>query len=204
MWLRRLLRGSPRLPKGMKIYPAVIWTLGHSTLSMEAFINLVRAHQLEAIADVRLMPGSRRYPHFNRETFSASLHKVDIEYAHFPELGGRRKPRPDSPNNAWRHEAFRGYADHMETPEFARGMEKLLRLANAKRVAIVCAEAVWWQCHRRLLADWFKANGTEVLHVLSEKKAEPHPLTTPASIIDGQLSYRLPRADATHAELPLT
>src|ERR1044071_5831553 len=126
--------------------PQRIWTIGHSTHAMDAFLGLLGAHKIEAVADVRLLPGSKRYPHFNREALSASLQQVGIEYVHFPELGGRRKPKPGSPNTAWRNEAFRGYADHMESTEFQRGMEKLSALAIQKRVAVMCAEAVWWQC----------------------------------------------------------
>jgi uncharacterized protein (DUF488 family) len=150
------------------------------------------------------MPGSKRYPHFNREALSASLQQSGLEYVHFPELGGRRKPKPDSPNTAWRNEAFRGYADHMEGVEFQRGMTRLSALAAEKRVAIMCAEAVWWRCHRALISDWLKVRGVEVLHILSENNVEPHPFTSAAQVIDGRLSYRAPRADATHVELPLT
>ncbi len=184
--------------------PQKIWTIGHSTHAGEAFLGLLRAHKIEGVADVRLMPGSKRYPHFNREALSASLQQIGMAYVHFPELGGRRKPKPDSPNTAWRNEAFRGYADHMEGAEFQRGMAKLGTLAIQKRVAVMCAEAVWWQCHRALIADWLKVRGVEVLHILSENKVEPHPFTSAARVIEGQLSYRAPREDATHAELPLT
>jgi uncharacterized protein (DUF488 family) len=188
----------------MDVRPQTVWTIGHSTHSLEAFLGILRAHRVEALGDVRVMPGSKRYPHFNREVFSESLSKVGITYAHFPHLGGRRKARPDSPNTAWRNESFRGYADYMETPDFLRGMDDLQELALAKRTAIMCAEAVWWQCHRAMISDWMKAHGIEVLHILSENKVEPHPFTSAAQIIDGRLSYRAPRADATHAELPLT
>ena len=184
--------------------PQLLWTIGHSTHSLDAFIGLLRAHRIEALTDVRLLPGSRRYPHFNRESLSSSLQKNGIEYVHAPELGGRRKPRPDSPNTAWRNASFRGYADHMEGAEFLRGIEALQKLSLEKRTAIMCAEAVWWQCHRALISDWLKSRGVEVQHILSENKVEPHPYTTAAQIIDGQLSYRAPREDATHAELPLT
>jgi uncharacterized protein (DUF488 family) len=183
--------------------PQTLWTIGHSTLTSDAFIGILRAHQIQAVADVRLLPGSRRFPHFNRERLESSLQEVGIHYVHFPELGGRRKPRPDSPHVAWRNEAFRGYADHMDTAEFHRGMDALMRLAVEKRTAIMCAEAVWWQCHRSLIADWLKARGVEVLHILSENKVEPHPFTSAAQIIDGRLSYRGKHEAATHAELPL-
>jgi uncharacterized protein (DUF488 family) len=184
--------------------PQKIWTIGHSTHAGAAFLGLLRAHKIEGVADVRLLPGSKRYPHFNRETLSAALQQIGIDYVHFPELGGRRKPRPDSPNTAWRNETFRGYADHMESAEFQRGMAKLGALAANKRIAVMCAEAVWWQCHRALIADWLKVRGVDVLHILSENKVEPHPFTSAARVIDGQLSYLAPGEAATHAELPLT
>ena len=183
---------------------ATLWTIGHSTHSLEAFLGILRAHRIEALADVRLLPGSRRYPHFNREALEQSLTNIGLGYQHFPELGGRRKPRADSQNTAWRNQAFRGYADHMESGQFQHGMGNLQSLAGKKRTAIMCAEAVWWQCHRALISDWLKSRGVEVLHILSENKVQPHPYTSAAQIIDGRLSYRVPRGDATHAELPLT
>lgn len=187
----------------MSQHPPTLWTIGHSTHTLEAFIGILRAHRIEAVADVRVLPGSRRYPHFNLEALSHSLAGVGIGYQHFPDLGGRRKPRPDSPNTAWRNESFRGYADHLESPAFRQAVEALQTLAHGRRTALMCAEAVWWQCHRAIIADWLKVRGVEVLHILSENKVEPHPYTSAARIIDGQLSYRAPREDATPAELPL-
>src|SRR5688572_4409772 len=133
-------------------YPKSIWTIGHSTLALEALIGILKAHHLEAVADVRLLPGSRRYPHFNREQLEPSLREAGIHYVHLPELGGRRKPRADSPHVAWRNDAFRGYADHMDTEEFQRGVQALLKLGVGKKTAIMCAEAVWWKCHRALIS----------------------------------------------------
>lgn len=184
--------------------PLAFWTIGHSIHAIEGFLGILRSHRIDAIADVRLLPGSRRYPHFNRERLEASLREAGIDYAHIPELGGRRKPRPDSPHTAWRNESFRGYADHMDSAEFGRGVETLMKCGTGKRCAIMCAEAVWWQCHRALIADWLKVNGSDVFHILSENKVEPHPYTTAARIIGGQLSYRAPAAAATTEELPLT
>src|ERR1041384_4036296 len=120
-----------------------VWTIGHSTLTLEAFISLLRAHQIQTLADVRLLPGSRRFPHFNSDDLAASLSQAGIEYNHFRELGGRRKPRPDSHNTAWRNESFRGYADYMETQEFKKGIEKLEAIAQHERAAYLCSEAVW-------------------------------------------------------------
>lgn len=167
----------------------MIWTIGHSTHTIEQFIALLTAHAIGAVADVRLLPGSKRYPQFNAETLAESLRAADIRYEHFRELGGRRKPRPDSRNTAWRNESFRGYADYMETHEFGEAIGKLLDLANATPTAIMCAEAVWWRCHRALISDYLKVRGHEVLHIVSATKTEPHPFTSAARVIDGELSY---------------
>jgi uncharacterized protein (DUF488 family) len=167
-----------------------VWTVGHSTRSGEEFIQILRAQGVEVLVDVRTFPGSRRYPQFNREALSETLKESGIEYRHEPRLGGRRKARPDSRNSAWRNEQFRGYADHLETEEFKNGVRELLELASSKRVAIMCAEAVWWRCHRSLISDYLKAEGHEVVHILDEKKTEEHPYTSAARIVDGELSYR--------------
>ncbi|HEY2964430.1 MAG TPA: DUF488 domain-containing protein [Pyrinomonadaceae bacterium] len=167
-----------------------IWTVGHSTRSGEEFGQILLAHGIEVLVDVRTFPGSRRYPQFNRAALAESLAALGIRYLHEPRLGGRRAPRKDSHNTAWRNEQFRGYADHMETDEFKNGVRELLELASKARVAVMCAEAVWWRCHRSLLADYLKAAGHEVIHILDEKKVEEHPFTSAARIINGRLSYR--------------
>jgi uncharacterized protein (DUF488 family) len=169
--------------------PFSIWTIGHSTRSAEEFVEIIREHQIEAIVDVRSFPGSRRYPHFNKEQLSETLPAAGIEYVHMPELGGRRKSRPESKNIAWQNEGFRGYADYMETADFQKGIEKLLEVSRHRRSAVMCAEAVWWRCHRSLIADYLKARGVEVIHILSAGKAQPHPYTSVARIVDGRLSY---------------
>jgi uncharacterized protein (DUF488 family) len=169
-----------------------IWTIGHSTRALDSFIAALQAHGIKALADVRSLPGSRRYPQFNKEALAPSLSERGIRYEHFPELGGRRKAKPDSKNTAWRNDSFRGYADHMETEEFQRGVARLVDLANeAGPTAIMCAEAVWWRCHRGLVSDFLKARGIEVIHILDEKKTEAHPFTSAAKIVDGKLSYAL-------------
>jgi uncharacterized protein (DUF488 family) len=169
-----------------------IWTIGHSTRGINDFISALKANGIRLVADVRTLPGSKRYPQFNRETLADSLGKAGIRYEHLPELGGRRKPRKDSRNMAWRNASFRGYADYMETEEFQKGMERLLHLANeAGPTAIMCAEAVWWRCHRALISDYLKARGIQVTHILDANKTEPHPFTSAASIIDGRLNYFL-------------
>ena len=167
-----------------------IWTIGHSTRTIDKFISLLEEHGIKLLADVRLLPGSKRYPQFNKETLADSLGKVAICYEHFPELGGRRKPREDSPNTAWRNESFRGYADYMETEEFDNGVKRLLDLAaEAGPAAIMCAEAVWWRCHRSLISDYLKVRGIEVMHILDANKTQPHPYTSAARIVNGKLNY---------------
>jgi uncharacterized protein (DUF488 family) len=177
-----------------------IWTIGHSTRTIEEFIELLKSHEIEALVDVRHFPGSRRYPHFNKEQLADSLAKTGIQYHHLPNLGGRRRPRSDSPNTTWRNKAFRGYADYMESAAFEEGIGRLIDLSRNKRVGIMCAEAVWWRCHRGLIADYLKAQGHRVLHIQSAIKAEEHPFTPAARIVNGRLSYRPATAEA---ELPL-
>jgi uncharacterized protein (DUF488 family) len=167
-----------------------IWTIGHSTRSGEEFTQILQAHGIELLVDVRTFPASRRYPHFNRASLAERINALGIDYKHEPRLGGRRTPRPDSHNTAWRNAQFRGYADHMETEEFKNGVRELLELATNSRVAVMCAEAVWWRCHRSLVADYLKVKGPEVIHILDEKKTEEHPFTSAARIVDGRLSYR--------------
>jgi uncharacterized protein (DUF488 family) len=166
-----------------------LWTIGHSNRTLDQFTELLTGHQIQLLADVRRFPGSRRLPHFNQENLAQSLPRIGIEYIHFPELGGRRKVRPGSPNTVWRNEAFRGYADFMMTPEFRAGIERLLRHAAEKRTAFMCSEALWWQCHRSMISDYLKAAGHEVIHILGANKTEPHPFTSAARIVDGKLSY---------------
>lgn len=166
-----------------------IWTIGHSTRSLAEFLDLLAANRIEVLADVRQFPASRRYPHFNQRELSQSLAQAGIEYMSLPELGGRRKPRPDSRNTAWRSASFRGYADYMETPEFLAGIERLLTTARIRRTAVMCSEAVWWRCHRSLISDYLKAGGIDVEHILGLNKNEPHPYTSAARIEGGRLTY---------------
>jgi len=170
---------------------AQIWTIGHSTRQIEVFLGLLEENGIKLVADVRMYPGSKRYPQFGREALAKLLSEHGIRYEHFPELGGRRKAKPDSKNTAWRNEMFRGYADYMETEEFWRGIERLVDLAGKTGPrAIMCAEAVWWRCHRSLISDYLKARGVEVLHILDYNKVEAHPFTSAAKILNGELSYR--------------
>lgn len=169
-----------------------IWTIGHSTRKIDILLSLLEENGIKLVADVRMFPGSKRYPQFGREALAKSLDEHGIRYEHFPELGGRRKAKPDSHNMAWRNEAFRGYADYIETEDFRKGIARLVDLANEfGPTAIMCAEAVWWRCHRSLISDYLKASGIEVIHILDSKKTEPHPFTSAAQVSNGQLSYRL-------------
>ena len=167
-----------------------VWTIGHSTRKIDIFLSLLKENGIKLIADVRMYPGSKRYPQFGREALADSLGEAGIHYEHFPQLGGRRKAKPNSKNTAWRNEMFRGYADYMETEDFGRGVARLVDLAEESGpTAIMCAEAVWWRCHRSLISDYLKARGVEVLHILDRNKVEPHPFTSAARIVNGELSY---------------
>ncbi len=169
---------------------ATVWTVGHSTHTAEEFAKILLAHEIQVLVDVRSFPGSRRYPQFNRAALSESLTAIGIEYRHEPRLGGRRTPRGDSHNSAWKNASFRAYADHMESEEFKKGVKDLLELAASARTAVMCAESLWWRCHRSLISDYLKAEGHTVIHILSETKTEEHPFTSAARIVDGELSYR--------------
>src|SRR5438270_2362101 len=183
----------------MEKKPVTLWTIGHSTRSIEDFIALLDAHNIRALADVRQFPGSRRHPQFGQNALTKSLADAGIEYVHFLELGGRRRSQPNSPNTAWRNEAFRGYADYMMTDAFTAGIERLLHLAKEKPTAIMCAELLWWRCHRSLIADYLKAKGHQVIHILDGKKADEHPFTSAARIVRGKLSYSAPESDLEFA-----
>jgi uncharacterized protein (DUF488 family) len=167
----------------------VIYTIGHSTRTAEAFVELLRIHEVRQIADVRTLPRSRRHPHFSRDALDAFLYAHGIAYRHIPELGGLRKPRADSTNTAWQHPGFRGYADYMQTPTFHIGVESLLRFAGAVATAVMCAEARWWDCHRRLLADALVVRGLSVFHILSSAAPKPHELSEFARVENGLVTY---------------
>jgi len=174
---------------------ARLLTIGHSTLAADAFVAMLTAHRIELLADVRRFPASRRHPQFNREALAEMLVSHGIAYQHFPELGGRREPRPGSSNTAWREAGFRGYADYMGSVDFDLGIARLLEAAKSKATAIVCAEKSWRSCHRGLIADHLKASGIEVIHILDTVATEPHPWTAAARMIDGRLSYAAARMD---------
>lgn len=167
----------------------VIWTIGHSTHSLEEFVGILKSIKIECVADIRSFPGSRKFPHFNREALEMSLPENHIEYVHLKDLGGRRKVRPDSRNTNWYHPAFRGYADYMETDSFKAAVAELENLALGKPTAYMCSEALWWRCHRSMVSDWLKLLGWNVFHITGESKIKEHSFTTASRIVDGKLLY---------------
>jgi uncharacterized protein (DUF488 family) len=166
-----------------------IWTIGHSTRPLKTFLELLTRYQLNAVADVRRFPGSRRQPQYAQEPLRSALAERGIAYHWIAALGGRRRPRLDSPNITWRNASFRGYADHIASAEFAEGLNELLEVAGRLRTTLMCAEAVWWRCHRALIADVLCVRGIEVIHILDETHTTVHPYTSPARIVQGRLSY---------------
>jgi len=161
-----------------------IYTIGHSTRSLDEFLTLLRAHGITQLGDVRTVPKSRRHPHFAGDALAPSLRAAGVAYRHLPALGGLRKPRRDSKNSAWRNEGFRGYADYMESTEFEKAIAELIAWAGAagSRTAIMCAEAVWWRCHRQLVADALVARNVTVQHIQTATSAPEHKLTEFAQI----------------------
>jgi uncharacterized protein (DUF488 family) len=167
-----------------------LWSVGHSTHSLEEFVALLAAHEIEVLADIRTVPKSRRHPHFGTDALSRELPARGMAYQHLARLGGWRRPADDSPNGAWRNKSFRGYADYAMTQEFADGLDELLRLAAARRTAMMCSEALWWRCHRRLVADRLTALGETVWHIASDGQASRHAITPFAAVAsDGHLTY---------------
>src|SRR5262245_19795295 len=171
-----------------------IWTVGHSTRTLDQFAALLHGHDLARLVDVRTMPRSRRHPHFVRERLAVALAGLSIRYTHLGALGGLRTPRADSINGAWGNASFRGYADHMQTPVFATALSELVRMSAAERLAIMCAEAIPWRCHRSLLADALTARGLLVLHIMAPDRADPHTLTPFACVENGRVIYPLAQA----------
>lgn len=166
-----------------------IWTVGHSSRGEQEFMELLALYRIQAVADVRRFPGSRRQPQFAREALARSLAQHGVGYLWIPKLGGRRKARPESRNTAWRNESFRGYADHLSTAEFAEGFQELLALASRRRTALMCAEALWWRCHRAVISDVLACSGIKVTHILDATHSSEHPYTSAARILDGKLDY---------------
>lgn len=166
-----------------------IWTIGHGTRPIDELVAILRDARIGSLADVRLAPGSRRHPQFGQRALAASLTQAGIAYVHLPGLGGRREASTDSRHVALRVAAFRGYADHMSTNEFASEYDRLTALARESRTAFMCAETLWWRCHRRLISDRLTVDGWTVTHLLSKGKSEVHELWDAARIEDGHIVY---------------
>jgi uncharacterized protein (DUF488 family) len=166
-----------------------IWTVGHSNRSLDEFVALIAAHDVELLVDVRTVPRSRHNPQFNVDVLPGALSAVGIDHRHVPELGGLRRPRKDSPNAGWRGDSFRGFADYMQTEEFERALDELVAVAGRTHTAFMCAEAVPWRCHRSLIADALTARGVDVFHIMSATAANPHRLNPMAVVRDGRVTY---------------
>ncbi len=168
-----------------------LFTIGHSTRGLDELIEILQAHSIQTLADIRSFPMSRRLPHFNRESLEKALPEAGIRYVWMKELGGRRKKSlEDSPNVALRNDGFRNYADYMLTPQFERAIVELIKIGEQSRTAYMCAERVYFRCHRMLVSDWLVAHGHEVLHIDDEKPTKPHKLTSEARLVDGRVIYR--------------
>lgn len=181
--------------------PSVMWTVGHSTRSIEEFIGLLLTHGIQLLADVRMTPYSGRNPQFHSEALAKSLTDAGIQYRHMPALGGRRKSRPDSVNAGWRNEGFRGYADYIQTKEFWNALDDLMATGQRLPVAIMCAEAVPWRCHRSLISDALVSRGWTVRHIISASSLQTHTLTPFAKLDEGRLTY--PAEGPQDSTLPL-
>lgn len=166
-----------------------IWTIGHSTHPFQEFVEMLQSAGIEVVVDVRSLPGSNKFPQFNKDALEETLPENGIEYLHLEKLGGRRKTSSDSKNMIWRNKSFRGYADYMETGEFKEGLEELKDLGFDKHTAMMCSEAVWWRCHRSMVSDELKAEGWNVWHIMGVDKVKEHPYTQPAKLLNGKLSY---------------
>jgi len=174
---------SPEWPRG------AIFTIGHSTLPIDQFLVLLRTFAIERLADIRTVPRSRRNPQFNADALAGALAECRVDYLPMPSLGGLRHPRKDSPNTGWRNQGFRGYADYMQTPAFADALEKLIAARGETRVAIMCAEALPWRCHRSLVADALLIRGVPAIDILSNGESRPHVLTPFACVEGMRLTY---------------
>jgi uncharacterized protein (DUF488 family) len=167
-----------------------VWTVGHSTHSIDAFVALLVADEIAQVADIRTVPKSRRHPHFHTDALARSLPERGLAYVHLPRLGGWRHADTESPNRAWRNLSFRGYADYAMGDEFADGLAQLRQLSDARRTAMMCSEALWWRCHRRLIADRLVVAGDTVCHISSTGRTSAHQLTPFATVApDGQITY---------------
>jgi len=177
------------MKRGASSIPLVVMAIGHSTRRVKEFIHLLKAHEVKRLVDVRTVPRSRHNPQFNRGQLSPTLHSARLHYTYMPGLGGFRHARRDSLNAGWHNASFRGFADYMQTPEFRKNLDDLIKLAKSERVAIMCAEAVPWRCHRSLIADALLARGIEVREITSATRTQPHTLTPWGKINGTQVTY---------------
>ena len=166
-----------------------IYTIGHSTRTLKEFLDMLRSFGIKFLVDIRSLPGSRKFPQFNKENLKTSLEEAGIKYIHMADLGGRRKVNKDSKNTRWNNPSFRGYADYMETKAFEKAIVKLEQIALEQSTAYMCSEAVWWRCHRCMVSDYLKVKDWTVLHIMAPGKVKEHSYTTPAKIVDGKVSY---------------
>ncbi len=169
--------------------PHIIYTIGHSTQTLTEFLNMLQSFGIKLVVDIRSMPGSRKFPWFDSESLELSLGNSGIAYVHMADLGGRRKVKKDTKNTRWNNLSFRGYADYMETKSFEDAMVKLEHMALVQPTAYMCSEAVWWRCHRSMVSDYLKVKGWNVLHIMAIGKVQDHKYTSPARIVDGNISY---------------
>lgn len=165
------------------------YTIGHSTLTIAEFLLALEFYEIKTLVDIRRFPGSRKYPQFNQDNLKSAVEAAGIKYIHLLDLGGRRKVKFDSKNTGWRNESFQGYADYMETDEFENAALELAQLALDQTTAYMCAEGLWWRCHRSMVSDYLKAKGWQVLHIMPTGKTQEHPYTAPAKIIGNRVSY---------------
>lgn len=173
----------------------IIYTIGHSTHSLEEFLAMLQSFDIKILADIRSLPGSTKFPQFNQENLKTSMSEVGIEYIHLTDLGGRRKVKKDTKNTRWNNPSFRAYADYMETENFKNGVVELEKLALKQNTAMMCSEAVWWRCHRSMVSDYLKAKDWEVLHIMAIGKVQEHPYTSPAIIIGENVIYSDEKSD---------
>lgn len=168
---------------------STIYTIGHSTHSLIEFLEMLHSFDIKMLVDIRSLPGSRKFPQFNKESLAITLDEAGIQYMHLAELGGRRKVKKDSKNNRWRNDSFKGYADYMETQAFENAIVRLEEIALDQTTAYMCSEAVWWRCHRSMVSDYLKAKNWTVLHIMAIGKVQEHHYTEPAIIVDGNVVY---------------
>jgi len=167
----------------------IIWTIGHSTRPFNEFVEILQIYKIKMVIDIRHLPGSKKFPHFNKEYLEKMLPENGISYAHLPGLGGLRKVNKNSLNTSWRNLSFRAFADYMETPAFEGAILELLKIASEKASVLLCAELLWWRCHRSMVADYLKSKGIKVIHIFTKEKSEVHRYTSPARIITERLTY---------------